>query len=107
MPVNSLRRWVRLLRMVVAFGGRVGVVVTAEPDAASGVDTSFSSADGLRLSGTLLPTAGSASSVTVLVHGGGATRDESGSFTRLAVGLASAGVASLRFDLRGHGRSEA
>jgi alpha-beta hydrolase superfamily lysophospholipase len=42
----------------------------------------------------------------VLVHGGGVTREEGGFFTRLAVGLGEAGVASLRFDLRGHGESE-
>lgn len=42
----------------------------------------------------------------VLVHGGGVTREEGGFFTRLAAGLAEGGVASLRFDLRGHGESE-
>jgi pimeloyl-ACP methyl ester carboxylesterase len=42
----------------------------------------------------------------VLVHGGGVTREEGGFFTRLATGLADAGIASLRFDLRGHGDSE-
>ena len=42
----------------------------------------------------------------VLVHGGGVTREEGGFFTRLAAGLAETGVASLRFDLRGHGDSE-
>jgi len=42
----------------------------------------------------------------VLIHGGGATRDEGGFFTRIAAGLAEVGVASLRFDLRGHGESE-
>jgi pimeloyl-ACP methyl ester carboxylesterase len=42
----------------------------------------------------------------VLVHGGGVTRDEAGFFTRLAAGMAEAGVASLRFDLPGHGQSE-
>lgn len=41
----------------------------------------------------------------VLVHGGGVTRDEGGFFVRLADGLAAAGVASVRFDLRGHGES--
>ncbi|MGB6162732.1 MAG: alpha/beta fold hydrolase [Pseudonocardiaceae bacterium] len=40
------------------------------------------------------------------MHGGGITREEGGFFTRLAAGLAEAGVASLRFDLRGHGESE-
>ncbi len=42
----------------------------------------------------------------VLLHGGGVTREEGGFFTRLATGLAEADVASLRFDLRGHGESE-
>jgi len=41
----------------------------------------------------------------VLVHGGGVTRHEGGFFTRLASGLAEAGVPSLRFDFRGHGES--
>lgn len=63
------------------------------------------SLDGLGLSATW--TAPSAPrSATVLVHGGGVTRDEGGFFTRLAAGLREAGIASLRFDLRGHGRSE-
>jgi uncharacterized protein len=68
--------------------------------------TAFRSADGLRLSGTLVADSERSSSVTVLVHGGGATRDEGGFFTRLAAGLADGGMASLRFDLRGHGQSE-
>lgn len=69
-------------------------------------ETSFNSLDGLRLSATSVTPSEPISSWTVLVHGGGATRDESGFFTRLATGLASAGIASLRFDLRGHGESE-
>jgi pimeloyl-ACP methyl ester carboxylesterase len=42
----------------------------------------------------------------VLVHGGGVTRKEGGFSTRLAIGPAEAGLASPRFDLRGHGKSE-
>lgn len=41
-----------------------------------------------------------------MVHGGGVTREEGGFFTRLAAGLGEAGVASLQFDLRGHGQSD-
>ncbi|MGH4007533.1 MAG: alpha/beta hydrolase [Pseudonocardiaceae bacterium] len=49
---------------------------------------------------------GTPARAVVLVHGGGVTREESGFFTRLAAGLGEAGVASLRFDLCGHGESE-
>ncbi len=74
--------------------------------AATEVQTEFRSADGTRLVGTFVrPASGDVSCVTVLVHGGGVTRDEGGFFTRLAEGMAAAGIASLRFDLRGHGQS--
>lgn len=61
--------------------------------------------DGLRLVGTVVrpPVTRRAA---ILVHGGGVTREEGGFFARLAAGLAGVGVASLRFDLRGHGESE-
>ncbi|WP_406345115.1 alpha/beta hydrolase [Streptomyces sp. NBC_00648] len=62
--------------------------------------------DGLRLAGTLMSPATHASRGVVLVHGGGVTREEGGFFTRLAARLADGGVASLRFDMRGHGESE-
>jgi pimeloyl-ACP methyl ester carboxylesterase len=85
------------------FGGTVTSV--SKIPAATDEVTTFYSVDGLRLTGSiLLPSA--SSSITVLVHGGGANRNEGGFFTRLAAGLAQAGVASLRFDLRGHGDSE-
>jgi hypothetical protein len=41
-----------------------------------------------------------------LVHSGGVAREEGGFFARPAAGLAEERVASLRFDLRGHGDSE-
>jgi alpha-beta hydrolase superfamily lysophospholipase len=62
--------------------------------------------DGLRLAASVVTPGGSPERGVVLVHGGGVTREEGGFFTRLAAGLADAGVASLRFDLRGHGESE-
>lgn len=68
--------------------------------------TTVRTLDGLRLAGTLVTPGSAAERAVVLVHGGGATREEGGFFTRLAVGLGEAGVTSLRFDLRGHGESE-
>jgi uncharacterized protein len=62
--------------------------------------------DGLRLAASFVTPDESPERGVVLVHGGGVTRDEGGFFTRLAAGLVDAGVASLRFDLRGHGESE-
>jgi uncharacterized protein len=62
--------------------------------------------DGLHLAGTLAVPDRPAECAAVLVHGGGVTREEGGFFGRLAAGLGAAGVASLRFDLRGHGESE-
>ncbi|MEU7138586.1 alpha/beta fold hydrolase [Nocardia sp. NPDC046473] len=62
--------------------------------------------DGLHLAATLVTPDQPSTRGVVLVHGGGVTREEGGFFTRLAAGLAEAGIASLRFDLRGHGDSE-
>jgi uncharacterized protein len=62
--------------------------------------------DGLHLAGTLVSPDTPASRGVVLVHGGGVTREEGGFFTRLTARLADSGVASLRFDMRGHGESE-
>jgi alpha-beta hydrolase superfamily lysophospholipase len=62
--------------------------------------------DGLHLAGTFFTPDRSPDRAVVLVHGGGVTREEGGFFARLAAGLGEAGVASLRFDLRGHGESE-
>jgi alpha-beta hydrolase superfamily lysophospholipase len=62
--------------------------------------------DGLRLAGTLVRPDGAPRGAVVLVHGGGVTREEGGFFGRLADGLADAGFASVRFDLRAHGESD-
>jgi pimeloyl-ACP methyl ester carboxylesterase len=67
--------------------------------------TSFRSRDGLLLKGSFQEPQSAPETSIVLVHGGGVTREEGGFFTRLAAGLADRGVASLRFDLRGHGES--
>ncbi|MFH8886237.1 alpha/beta hydrolase [Streptomyces californicus] len=62
--------------------------------------------DGLRLVGTLERPQEGTQHAVLLVHGGGVTREEGGFFARLATGLAQAGIASLRCDLRAHGESE-
>jgi hypothetical protein len=69
-------------------------------------DTTFFAHDGLLLAGTLRTPDDTAERAVVLLHGEGMTREEAGYFGRLADGLALLGVASLRFDLRGHGESE-
>ncbi|WP_199515925.1 alpha/beta hydrolase [Nucisporomicrobium flavum] len=77
-----------------------------EDGAAGTVRTSFRSPDGLLLRGSYDSPRVPPTSSIVLVHGGGVTREEGGFFTRLAAGLAERGIASLRFDLRGHGESD-
>lgn len=62
--------------------------------------------DGLRLAGTLVTPDSATDQAVVLVRGGGVTHEEGSFFQRMAQGLSEAGVASLRFDLRGHGKSE-
>ena len=68
--------------------------------------TTIRTLDGLRLAGTLVTPDAPPEQAVVVVDWGGVTREEGGFFTRLAAGLAEDGVASLRFDLRGHGESE-
>jgi pimeloyl-ACP methyl ester carboxylesterase len=68
---------------------------------------SFLSLDGLRLAGTLtVPSTGDATRAVVLAHSEGLDRDENGLFPLLADALAAEGVATLRFDHRGHGESD-
>ncbi|RCG29465.1 alpha/beta fold hydrolase [Sphaerisporangium album] len=69
-------------------------------------EITFRTLDGQQLAGTLVAPDGPPEHAVVLVHGGGVTRHESGFFTRMAHGLGDHGLASLRFDLRGHGESE-
>lgn len=71
-----------------------------------GETTTFRTLDGLHLAETLVTPDQEADQAVLLVHGGGVTREEGGFFTRLADGLGAASVASLRYDLRGHGESE-
>ncbi len=73
---------------------------------ANSSDTSVHTLDGLHLAGTLVTPEQSADRAVVLVHGAGVDREEGGFFIRLADGLREADVASLRFDLRGHGESD-
>ncbi|MGH3885017.1 MAG: alpha/beta hydrolase [Pseudonocardiaceae bacterium] len=67
--------------------------------------TTWRTLDGLQLAGTFVAPDEPAGRATVLVHGAGVDREEGGFFTRLAEGLGKVGVASLRYDLRGHGQS--
>lgn len=69
-----------------------------------GVTTRLRSLDGTALAADIVIPPGASRGV-VLVHGGGVDRHEGGFFDRLADGLALAGLASLRLDLRGHGDS--
>jgi len=64
------------------------------------------SLDGMNLAGTFVCPDTASHQAVVFVHGGGVTREEGGFFTRLAASLGEAGIASLRYDLRGHGESE-
>ncbi|MCX4904523.1 alpha/beta hydrolase [Streptomyces sp. NBC_00878] len=70
------------------------------------VSTTVRAHDGLRLAGTLLTPRAEPEHAVLLLHGEGATREQDGFFTLLSGELAAEGVASLRFDLPGHGESE-
>nr|AKQ20691.1 putative alpha/beta hydrolase [uncultured bacterium] len=62
--------------------------------------------DGLRLAGTLVAPEPEPKRAVLLLHGEGSTSDQGGFYARLSAELAERGVASLRFDLPGHGDSE-
>lgn len=67
--------------------------------------TTWRTLDGMQLAGSLVVPDEPADRAIVLVHGAGVDREEGGFFRRLAEGLGEVGVASLRYDLRGHGES--
>ncbi|MBH0779144.1 alpha/beta hydrolase [Nocardia bovistercoris] len=68
--------------------------------------TTIRTLDGLRLAGTVVATDGPPNSAALIVCGGAVTSEEGGFYARLAAGLGGAGIASLRYDLRGYGESE-
>src|SRR5215470_645263 len=61
--------------------------------------------DGLRLAGMVVTPAPEPKRTALLLHSEGATREQDGFYSRLSAELAERGVASLRFDLPGHGES--
>ena len=65
----------------------------------------FASRDGLRLHGTMTTPSGKVAGAMLMVHGITSDRSEWGIFDLIAEELAKVGVASLRFDFRGHGES--
>jgi pimeloyl-ACP methyl ester carboxylesterase len=66
---------------------------------------SFTSMDSVDLEGTLELPAKATQACVILCHGITVDREEGGVFTQLAADLAAAGLASFRFDFRGHGKS--
>ncbi|MGA9582031.1 MAG: alpha/beta fold hydrolase [Allosphingosinicella sp.] len=66
----------------------------------------FLSRDGLKLHGILTSPEDDAKGVLLFVHGITSDREEWGIFDLAAMELAKAGIASLRFDFRGHGESK-
>lgn len=65
----------------------------------------FQSFDGTALEGTFARATGESNRLAILVHGITSSRDEFGLFSGLATHLAAAGVSSIRFDYRCHGKS--
>lgn len=65
----------------------------------------FLSRDGLNLFGTIAAPRGEIVGAMLMVHGITSDREEWGIFEEVANEIAQDGVASLRFDFRGHGKS--
>ena len=65
----------------------------------------FASRDSLKLHGTFTSPSGPVRGALLMVHGITSDRDEWGIFEKVADELAHSGLASLRFDYRGHGES--
>lgn len=65
----------------------------------------FASRDGLKLHGTLAKPSGKITGALLMVHGITSDRSEWGIFDKVAEEVAKDGIASLRFDFRGHGDS--
>jgi pimeloyl-ACP methyl ester carboxylesterase len=65
----------------------------------------FASRDGLKLHGTLATPSSGIDGALLMVHGITSDRNEWGIFELVAEELANDGIASLRFDFRGHGDS--
>lgn len=66
----------------------------------------FNSVDGFHLEGSLRKPVGIIKSAVLMVHGITVDRDEDGFYADFASKLETIGVATLRFDLRAHGKSE-
>ena len=66
----------------------------------------FDSLDGIKLQGSLRKPPGKIKYAVLLVHGITVDRNEDGFYTKFATNLEQINAASLRFDLRSHGKSE-
>ena len=112
-PTSYGSRAARILRqevprrfLITARMGRERIRLMGARVSVQSKPATFRTLDGLHLVGAIVTSDGPPERAVILVHGGGVTREEGGFFTRLAGGLGEVGVASLRFDLRGHGESE-
>jgi len=66
----------------------------------------FTSRDALKLQGTLSLPSRAVTGIMLMVHGITADRSEWGIFDLIAKEVAADGIATLRFDYRGHGKSD-